>query len=151
MNISVSTTPRTRWVQAGGAEDGRTFGVILDTSGSMDRKLLAKALGAIASYSISRDVPMVRVIFCDAYAYDQGYMRPEAIADSVKVKGRGGTILQPAVNLLEKTEDFPAKGPILIITDCQCDKLVIHRDHAYLIPQGKNLPFVPRGEVFRFS
>jgi predicted metal-dependent peptidase len=105
----------------------------------MDRELLAKALGAIASYSISRNVPIVRVVFCDAFA------------DSVKVKGRGGTILQPAIDMIEKTEDIPAKGPILIITDCQCDKLVIHRDHAFLIPQGKNLPFVPRGEVFRFS
>lgn len=27
---------------------GRTFGVVLDTSGSMDRRTLAKALGAIA-------------------------------------------------------------------------------------------------------
>ena len=47
------------------AESGRTFGVILDTSGSMDTKLLGKALGAIASYSVARDVPFVRVVFCE--------------------------------------------------------------------------------------
>ncbi|HLY30126.1 MAG TPA: hypothetical protein VKQ36_03805, partial [Ktedonobacterales bacterium] len=69
--------PRPRWVPPLDWEDGRTFGVVLDTSGSMDRKLLAKALGAIASYSLSRDVPIVRVVFCDAATYDQGYMRPE--------------------------------------------------------------------------
>jgi len=40
----------------------------------MDRKLLAQALGAIASYSLSREVPAVRVIFCDALPYDQGYL-----------------------------------------------------------------------------
>lgn len=94
------------------------------------------ALGCIASYSVSRDVFRVRVIFCDAAVYDQGYMAPEIIADKVKVKGRGGTVLQPAINLLEKAEDFPKDGPILIITDGYCDKLKISYEHAYLIPQG---------------
>lgn len=143
--------PRPRWVPAAGAEDGRTYGVILDTSGSMDRALLAKALGAIASYSISREVPYVRVVFCDAATYDQGYMVPEAIADRVKVKGRGGTILQPGIDLLEKAEDFPPNGPLLIITDGYCEPLRIHREHAFLLPQGSRLPFIPKGKVFRFS
>ena len=55
----------------------------------MDTKLLAKALGAIASYSLSREVARVRVVFCDAAHYDQGYMAPEAIAARVRVRGRG--------------------------------------------------------------
>lgn len=148
---STPDIPRPRWIPAAGSEDGRTYGVILDTSGSMDRSLLAKALGAIASYSISRDVPYVRVIFCDAAVYDQGYMAPEAIADSVKVKGRGGTILQPGIDLVEKAEDFPKNGPLLIITDGYCDPLRIHREHAFLVPKGCNLPFLPKGKVFRFS
>ncbi|MGK7875826.1 MAG: peptidase [Xenococcaceae cyanobacterium] len=143
--------PRPRYVPDEGAEEGRTFGVVLDTSGSMDRKLLAKALGAIASYSISRDVPLVRVVFCDAVAYDQGYMPPEAIADLVKVKGRGGTILQPGINLLERAEDFPKNGPVLIITDGYCDRLQIRHQHAFLIPESHHLPFVPKGKVFRIS
>ena len=146
---STPDIPRPRWVPAKGAEDGRTFGVVLDTSGSMDRKLLAKALGAIASYSMSRDVPAVRVIFCDAHAYDQGYMKPEDIAETVKVKGRGGTILQPAIDLLNKATDFPKDGSLLVITDGFCDRLSINREHALLIPQGRNLPFVPKGRVFR--
>lgn len=148
---STPDIPRPRWIPASGAEDGRTFGVILDTSGSMDRSLLAKALGAIASYSISRDVPLVRVVFCDAVEYDQGYMPPEAIADRVKVRGRGGTILQPGIELLERAEDFPKDGPLLIITDGYCEPLRIRREHAFLIPKGSNLPFVPKGKVFRFS
>jgi predicted metal-dependent peptidase len=141
--------PRPRWVPATGAEDGRTFGVVLDTSGSMDRELLAKALGAIASYSISRDVPAVRVVFCDAVTYDQGYMPPEAIGDRVKVRGRGGTVLQPGIDLLQKAEDFPADGPVLIITDGFCDRLQVRRPHAFLMPRGRHLPFVPKGQVFR--
>lgn len=148
---STPDIPRPRWIPAAGSEDGRTYGVILDTSGSMDRSLLAKALGAIASYSISRDVPCVRVVFCDAAAYDQGYMPPEAIAESVKVKGRGGTVLQPGIDLLEKAEDFPKDGPILIITDGGCEPLRIHREHAFLMPKGSTLPFLPKGKVFRFS
>ena len=35
----------------------------------------------------------------------------------ILVTGGGGTILQPAINLLEKSKDFPSNGPILIITD----------------------------------
>lgn len=141
--------PRPSWISPMIAES-RTFGVILDTSGSMDRRLLAKALGAIASYSIARDVPFVRVVFCDAVHYDQGYMAPDAIADRVKIRGRGGTVLQPALNYLERAEDFPKDGPLLIITDGECDRLFVPRarEHAFLLPRGHFLPFAPKGPVF---
>ncbi|GLX68702.1 vWA domain-containing protein [Paenibacillus glycanilyticus] len=148
---STPDIPRPQWVDSGSAEDGRTFGVILDTSGSMDKKLLAKCLGAIASYAAARDVPLARIIFCDAAPYDAGYMSPDLISDRVQVKGRGGTILQPAIDLLEHAEDFPKNGPILIITDGECDRLRIKRDHAYLLPKGKHLPFYPKGPVFRID
>jgi hypothetical protein len=130
--------------------DARTFGVVLDTSGSMGRALLAVALGAIAGYSAARDVPGARVVFCDAEAYDQGYMRPDDIAGAVKVKGRGGTMLQPGVDLLHRAEDFPKDAPVLVITDGYCeDRLILHgREHAFLIPKGARLPFAPKGKVF---
>ena len=105
----------------------------------------------MASYSIAREVPRVRVVFCDAATYDQGYLPPEAIADRVQVKGRGGTVLQPAIDLLERAEDFPPDGPLLIITDGFCDRLRIRRAHAFLLPQGRTLPFVPKGPVFRLT
>ncbi|MBD2772516.1 DUF2201 family putative metallopeptidase [Iningainema tapete] len=143
--------PRPRYVPDSNAEEGRTFGVILDTSGSMERELLGKALGAIASYSISHDVPFVRVVFCDAVAYDQGYLAPEALAERVKVRGRGGTVLQPGIDLLERTEDFPKNGPLLIITDGYCDNLHIRLEHAFLIPVSRQLPFIPKGKVFRIK
>ena len=144
--------PRPNWVVSQASLDGRTFGVVLDTSGSMERGLLAMALGAIASYSAARDVPAARVVFCDAEAYDAGYIKPEDIGGTVKVKGRGGTILQPGINLLDRAEDFPKEAPILIITDGYCDKVVLHgREHAFLVPQSANLPFVPKGKVFRMK
>ena len=116
----------------------------------MERRLLAAALGAIASYSAARDVPAARIVFCDAAAYDAGYMKPEDVAGTVKVKGRGGTVLQPGIDLLERAEDFPKEAPLLIITDGYCDKVVLHgREHAFLVPQGAHLPFVPKGKVFR--
>ncbi|MEM1182542.1 MAG: VWA-like domain-containing protein, partial [Acidobacteriota bacterium] len=145
---STPDIPRPRDVPVDDKEH-RTFGVVLDTSGSMDRKLLAKALGAIASYSLSRDVAAVRLVFCDAAAYDQGYVPPETIAHRVRVKGRGGTVLQPGLDLLDDALDFPKSGPVLIITDGYCDRLRVRRDHAYLLPAGQSLPFVPKGEVFR--
>jgi predicted metal-dependent peptidase len=141
--------PRPRLVVPPPAVQGRTFGVVLDTSGSMDRTLLAKALGAIASYSLAREVPAARVVFCDAAAYDQGYMPPEAIAERVQVRGRGGTVLQPGIDLLERAADFPKDGPILVITDGWCDVVRIRRDHAFLMPESARLPFQPKGPVFR--
>jgi predicted metal-dependent peptidase len=117
----------------------------------MDRTVLAKALGASASYNLAREVPAARVVFCDAAAYDQGYMPPEAIAERVKVRGRGGTVLQPGIDLLEHADDFPPDGPLLIITDGFCDRVRVKREHAFLLPQGRALPFVPKGRVFRIK
>ncbi|MDQ1035096.1 putative metal-dependent peptidase [Streptomyces sp. V3I8] len=126
-----------------------TFGVVLDTSGSMDRTLLGKALGAIASYAQARDVPAARVVFCDAAPHDAGFLPVTEIAGRVRVHGRGGTVLQPGVDVLHRAEDFPPGAPVLIITDGWCDVLRVRREHAYLIPQGSSLPFTARGPVFR--
>ena len=116
--------PRPRYVERDAFGEGRMFGVVVDTSGSMSPELLGMALGSIASYGAAREVPLVRVIFCDARAYDAGYLAPEEIAGRVQVKGRGGTILQPGIDLLE---------------------------HAFLVPRGRRLPFRTRGKVFYFS
>lgn len=128
-----------------------TFGVILDTSLSMDRKLLGKALGAIGSYAASRDVSAARVIYCDAAPYDAGYLSPDDLAGRVRVNGRGGTALQPAINLIQNAKDFPPDAPVLIITDGWCEPLRVRREHAYLVPHGARLPFSPRGPVFIFK
>ncbi|MGI5283186.1 DUF2201 family putative metallopeptidase [Nonomuraea polychroma] len=140
--------PRPGWIRPEEVVRKATFGVVLDTSGSMDVKLLGKALGAIASYAAARDVPRARVVFCDAAAYDAGYLPVEEIAGKVRVRGRGGTVLQPGVRLLEQADDFPPDGPILVITDGGCDVLRVRREHAFLVPQGASLPFRPRGPVF---
>lgn len=34
-------------------------------------------------------------------------MRPDSLAEAVYVQGRGGTQLQPGIDLLERAEDFP--------------------------------------------
>ena len=93
----------------------------------------------------------MRVVFCDAEAYDEGFMTPEEIAGRVKIKGRGGTVLMPGVRLLENAKDFPKEAPILIITDTYCDRVIVRApcEHAFLIPQGRHLPFPTQAQVFR--
>ena len=141
--------PRPAWLHLLEPQEEKTFGVVLDTSGSMPRSLLAAALGAISSYSAARNVHAVRLVFCDAAAYDQGVVRPDSLAEAVHVQGRGGTQLQPGIDLLERAEDFPKDAPILLITDGQCEHLHLHgRTHAYLLPKGRSLPFAAKGEVF---
>ncbi|MDD6488588.1 MAG: hypothetical protein PUG48_02075 [Clostridia bacterium] len=149
---STPDIPRPRYFIDDTLTEGRTFGVVIDTSGSMSAKDIGIALGAIASYADSKDVPKVRVIFCDADAYDNGYMSPEEIAGRVEVVGRGGTILQPGIDLLESAKNFPKDAPILIITDGYIERdLKIKREHAFLIPEGHILPFRPCGKVFYYG
>lgn len=149
---STPDIPRPSLVREDTLEASRTYAVIIDTSGSMSPTLIGKALGAAASYSAAKEVPFVRVVFCDAQAYDIGYVSPEDIAEKVDVKGRGGTILQPAVDLLENAKNFPKNGPILIITDAGIEHdLKVRHEHAFLIPEGSRLPFRPRGKVFYFK
>lgn len=149
---STPDIPRPAWRLEEYPEKQQTFAVLLDTSGSMSRGLLAAALGSITSYSEARDVQAIRVIFCDAAVYDQGMMTPEEIAGAVQVKGRGGTRLQPGIDLLENDTCFPKDAPLLIITDGACDRLNLRgRNHAYLIPWGKRLPYPPKGPVFRLK
>ena len=68
-------------------------------------------------------MPAVRVVFCDAEAHDSGWMHPLDIAGRVRVRGRGGTVLQPGIDLLQDAQDFPKDGPILVITDARCNRV----------------------------
>ncbi len=144
--------PRPRYVLQEQDCDDRTFGVVIDTSGSVSLIQLGLSLGAIASYAASMDVRFIRIIFCDAETYDQGYMTPDDLAGRVKITGRGGTILQPGIDALQNAKDFPKDGPILIITDGDIEtRLKISHEHAYLIPKGKRLPFQSKGKIFYFK
>lgn len=149
---STPDIPRPSLAPADIPENSRTYGVVIDTSGSMSAKMIGIALGATASYSVSKDVPFVRVVFCDADAYDAGYLAPCEIAGRVRVQGRGGTVLQPAVDLLEQAKDFPKSAPILIITDGYIERdLHVSHEHAFLLPEGNRLPFRTAGKVFYFK
>lgn len=117
-------------------KDACTFGVVLDTSGSMDRELLGRALGAIASYAEARDVPRVRLVLCDAAPYDQGFVAPTDLRGVYPLKGRGGTVLQPALSFLHSRPDFPTGAPVMVITDGWCEEeLLIPRAHCFVLPR----------------
>ena len=148
---STPKIPRPSYVKPEYDRKTRTYGVVLDTSGSMDRQLLGKCLGAIASYSAAQEVKEVRLIFCDAQAYDEGFVPVEMLAHKIKIKGRGGTVLQQAVNYLEKAKDFPDGAPILILTDGFFEEnLTIEREHVFLVPNRHYLPFNAKN-VFEFK
>ncbi|MGB1027612.1 MAG: VWA-like domain-containing protein, partial [Rhodospirillaceae bacterium] len=143
--------PRPAWINPDELRASRTFGAVIDTSGSMSRADLGMAIGAIVSYAMSRDVGHVRLVQCDAAPHDAGYVEPEALLDRIEMRGRGGTVLMPGIHLLEQATDFPKDGPILVITDGACDVLRIKRDHAFLLPKGRRIAFPHRGPVFSFS
>ncbi len=133
----------------------RVFGVVIDTSGSMPNQMLGKALGAIASYAMARDVASLRLVCCDAQAYDSGWVEPERLLDRFSLRGRGGTVLQPGLDCLRalaERAEFPRNGPVLVITDGDCEeRLDTSMEHAFLLPQGRRLPFRARGPCFFVS
>jgi len=149
---STPDIPRPAWRMEEEQISHNIFAVLLDTSGSMDRHILAAALGTIASYSESRDIHHIRLVFCDAKAYDKGIISPDDLAEAVEIRGRGGTVLQPGIDLLDNDPKFPKDAPLLIITDGACDRLNLRgRNHAYLITYGNRLPFTPKGPVFKLK
>ena len=125
-----------------------TFGVVLDTSGSMDRALLGRALGAIASYAEARDVPAVRLVLCDAAPYDRGIVAPADLRGVTELQGRGGTVLQPAVNFLVRRADFPPAAPVMIITDGWCEEeITCPREHCFVLPRRAQADDKPGDKV----
>jgi predicted metal-dependent peptidase len=143
--------PRPRFAVPQLPDGSNIFGVVLDTSGSMSNELLSKCLGAIVSLSQKHNIKQVRLIFCDAQPYDEGFVPIKRLMEPIHMRGRGGTRLQPGINALVAAKDFPSDAPILVITDGQCDALTIERDHAFLIPEGARLPFTTIGPVFELK
>lgn len=125
----------------------RTFGVLLDTSGAMDERLVGRALGSIASSAAAGDVRHARILFCDARVHDAGWLSPQQLAGHATVRGRGGPALQPGVDLLLADPAFPPDGPILLVTGGRCDQVRVFRDHAWMT--SAPLSFTPRGPVFQ--
>lgn len=135
-------------------KDACTFGVVMDTSGSMDRELLGRALGAIASYAEARDVSTVRLVLCDAQPYDRGLVLPTDLRGVYPVIGRGGTVLQPAVNFLLSRADFPPAAPVMILTDGWCEEEILcPREHCFVLPRKQwkegAMPLRTSAPVFR--
>jgi predicted metal-dependent peptidase len=144
--------PRPHFIEPLDERATRTFGVVVDSSASMNREDLGKALGAIVAYSQAQGVRSVRLVYCDAQAYDEGFVPVDSLASRVRVRGRGGTVLQSAVNLLIRQRDFPKDCPVLIITDGFCESdLQVARDHAFLLSPGRRLPFPTRKPVFEMT
>lgn len=128
-----------------------TFAVVLDTSGSMGRRELATALGAIASYAQSRGVRHIRLVHCDAAPYDDGYVDIEAFRRRYPVRGRGGTVLGPALALLDVVGDLPPEAPVLVLSDGAWEGELMTRRELGLVIVGAG-PVGPMGRpasVFR--
>lgn len=140
--------PKARMVPEVLEEHQKTFCVILDTSASMMRQYLGKCLGVICAYAQEQGVKTIRMVYADAQAYDVGWMDVEDMQHKVKIMGRGGTVLQNAVDIIELNKEIPKTAPILILTDSFIDEMAVKREHAYVIPKGTRLPFSSKAPIF---
>ena len=122
-----------------------TFGVVLDTSGSMDRTLLGKALGAIASYADGpRRARGARRLLRRGRRTTPATCRPRRSPAGCGYAAAAAPSCSPASTCCERADDFPPSGPVLVITDGECDVLRVRREHAFLIPHGAASRSPPR-------
>lgn len=130
----------------------RVFAVVIDTSGSMGAGDLGRALGAIASYAWAHEVHAVRIIECDAAPYDRGWVQPDGLVGAVEMHGRGGTVIQPALDFIDHADDIPSDAPLMIITDGMVEAaLKTRREHCYLLAPGCSMWYPANGPVFTMS
>src|SRR5258708_7236346 len=102
-----------------------------------------------------RSLPLpVRLVIGDATPYDRGFVNPTDLRGVYSLQGRGGTVLQPAINFLHSRPDFPPTAPIMIITDGWCEEeLLVPREHCFLLPRKEwkegAIPLRTSAPVFR--
>jgi len=89
--------------------------VLVDTSGSIEERELKQFVGEI--YAIAKEVAEVIVIPWDAKAYEPIVMKSHRDIEKVKVglKGGGGTIIRPALELVDKK--YGDAQQIVILSD----------------------------------
>ena len=89
--------------------------VLVDTSGSIEERELKQFVGEI--YAIAKEVAEVIVIPWDAKAYEPIVMKSHRDIEKVKVglKGGGGTIIRPALELVDKM--YGDAQQIVILSD----------------------------------
>ena len=146
---STPDIPRPGRLDRASDQPARVFSVLLDTSASMSADDLSRAVGAIVAYSVAHDGQAVRLVECDAQPHDRGFTTVEALTGRLEVHGRGGTMLQPGLDLLERMEDLPADAPVMIITDGAYEReLRTRREHCYVLPAGAWPWWPTHGPVF---
>jgi predicted metal-dependent peptidase len=94
--------------------------VLIDTSGSISTPELKQFLGEV--YGILKEVAKVTVIPWDATAYEPIILRNKGDIEKIKtkgLKGGGGTVILPALQLTEKT----GKDLVIILSDWRIDDL----------------------------
>jgi predicted metal-dependent peptidase len=88
--------------------------VLVDTSGSIEQRELKQFVGEI--YGVAKEVAEVIVIPWDAQAYEPIILKSYRDIEKVKVlKGGGGTIIRPALELVDKK--YGDAEQVIILSD----------------------------------
>jgi predicted metal-dependent peptidase len=115
----------------GKRKDSYALNVLLDVSGSMEG-YFEKSLSYIFQNGI-----MINLIQCDTEVKDYMTIKDKTQFKKVKIKGLGGTVLQPGIDYIGKDKDL-SKLNTLILTDGYCDILNITKlKKCMVISHGK--------------
>jgi predicted metal-dependent peptidase len=92
---------------------------VLDTSGSIDQATLGRFVGALASAAAAEDIEHVRLLQADSEVVSDEILTPaELLAETIRVRGRGGTSFIPALGrLIEEARRSVERFSVVYLTD----------------------------------
>lgn len=102
-------------------EQGGRLAVVVDTSASISKPLLARFLGTVASIATAENIDDVRLLCVDAtVTSDETLFAAELQFREVTLVGRGGSDFRPALHRLSR-EALAQARPFSVVYLCDLD------------------------------
>ena len=94
---------------------------VLDTSGSIDQATLGRFVGALASAAAAEGIEHLRLLQADSEVVSDEMLTPaELLAETIRVRGRGGTSFIPALGrLIEEARRSVERFSVVYLTDLE--------------------------------
>jgi predicted metal-dependent peptidase len=94
---------------------------VLDTSGSIDQATLGRFVGALASAAAAEGIEHLRLMQADSEVVSDEMLTPaELLAETIRVRGRGGTSFIPALGrLIEEARRSAERFSVVYLTDLE--------------------------------
>lgn len=118
-----------------------SFGLVVDTSGSLAPKFISVALSAISMYALSRNIRFIRLVYSGGELHDAGLVTAEELNKPIMVTERSTPLIQAGLDVMHADRNFEQDAPVLLLTGMPVDRIKTLRNHAFLVKEGARLPY----------